>query len=296
MESSKNKNVGVNMCYKPIQIYDKNTDSYIKASCRKCLECMQVRANEWALRGHFELLEHKENCFITLTYANNPVRLHKEHMQLFIKRLRKSLPKDKKIKYFSCGEYGDQQMRPHYHIIIFGHDFDDKRFVKMSKSDIPIYESKQLNKLWEYGITTLQNANVNTIRYSALYSTKLKQDLPENLKKYPEFNTMSQNLGIESILKNMDTYIKTDQIYLDGFAYMIPNIILQKYYIKKYGLVDHKNVIDINGEQITQYTTYLDYVQEYKTERNFRYNSKEQLLIRERLSQKKLLHTKLRQL
>ena len=215
------------MCLHPTMVKTK-TGEIVITSCRKCSECMQVRANEWGVRCHHELLEHKDNCFITLTYENNPIRLHKEHMQLFIKKLRKSIY-PKKIKYFSCGEYGDHELRPHYHIIIFGYDFNDKKFWKLSKSGKAIYISDELNKLWSYGYTTVQEANKQTAMYSAKYSTKLKTDLPKHLKRYPEFNTMSKNLGINSIMKKIDKYLLTKEIYLDGFAYQIPRICLEKY-------------------------------------------------------------------
>ena len=133
------------------------------------------------------------------------------------------------IKYFSCGEYGDKYWRPHYHIIIFGYDFADKIFVRMSKSDKPIYDSVTANKLWPEGIITLQDANVTTIAYSALYSSHLKQNLPSHLKKYPEFNTMSNDLGIKQALKKIETYMITDEIFIDGFSYKIPDILLKKY-------------------------------------------------------------------
>jgi hypothetical protein len=232
---------------------------------------MQTRANEWALRGHFELKEHEKNCFITLTYENNPIRLHKEHMQNFIKRLRKSIF-PKKIKYFAAGEYGDQKLRPHYHIIIFGHDFDDKEYIRKSQSDLPIYESKQLQKLWKYGMAITQEANANTIRYSAKYNSKLKSILPEHLKNYPEFNTMSLNLGIDPILNNMDVFIKTDEIYIDGFAYKIPNIILDKYALKINDGIYHKRD---------------QWVEEFKESREYKYRNKEQRETAKRLAIKK---------
>lgn len=266
------------MCTNPIQILDKKTHTYKIASCRKCGECLQVRANEWALRGYFELQQYTENCFITLTYKNNPIRLHKEHMQNFIKRLRKKI--DHKIKYFSCGEYGDQRLRPHYHIIIFGYDFPDKKFVRMSNSNKAIYQSNILDKLWPQGLATVQDANENTVKYSAKYSAKLKNNLPEHLKNYPEFNTMSHNLGIEPILKKIETYIKTDQIYMNGFSYKIPIIVLEKYFKEKVGLRD-----------------YLEEVQKYKEiHRNYTFRTEKQTKIAARLAKKKILHQKLREL
>jgi len=203
-------------------------DKPINVSCRKCSECLQVRANEWGVRCHHELMEHSQNCWLTLTYDNNPVRLHKEHLQLFIKRLRKSIH-PKKIKYFSVGEYGDQNLRPHFHIMIFGHDFDDKVFWKKSHAGYPIFTSQQLNELCKYGIATVMEATKQTAMYSAKYQAKEKKDLPEFLQKYPEFNTMSKNLGIKGIMRKIDTYLKTKEIYIDGFAYAIPRLALEKY-------------------------------------------------------------------
>ena len=268
------------MCYNPQLVYDKSSGAWLKVACRKCTECMQVRANEWALRGHFELQAHEENCFITLTYENNPVRLHKEHMQKFIKRLRKAIH-PKKIRYFSCGEYGDKGLRPHYHIIIFGYDFEDKIFVRKSSSDIPIYQSKKLSDLWNHGIAIVQEANVNTIRYSAKYSMKLKENLPDNLKAYPEFNTMSNDLGIAEGLKKMETYMLTDEIFIDGFSYRIPDIFLRKYV---------ETVLHYDDDNAKLF------IKAYKNNREQKRLDLAELETRARLAQKKKLHQKLREL
>ena len=258
------------MCYEPITIVDSKTRLPQLVSCRRCIECMQTRANEWALRGHFELKQHKQNCFVTLTYEHDPIFLKKKDMQDFVKRLRKSIA-PKKIKYFAAGEYGDQKLRPHFHIIIFGHDFNDIEYVRKSASDAPIYESKELSKLWKHGIAIVQEANVNTIRYSAKYNAKLKNQLPKHLQEFPEFNTMSQNLGIEPLVNNMETFIKTDQIYIDGFAYKIPTKVLEKYAFK----------------QIGNYVEAYDWVKEFKDKRAYTYRTKEQRQTAKRLALKK---------
>ena len=125
------------MCYNPVTIYDNRGRLFDKkVSCRKCLECRQTRANEWAVRMTEELKNHTESCYITLTYRNNPTILYKPHMQNFMKRLRKFIGKDTKIKYFSCGEYGDQSLRPHFHIIIFGYEFKDLIYGGKTESGI----------------------------------------------------------------------------------------------------------------------------------------------------------------
>jgi hypothetical protein len=200
-------------------------------------------------------------------------------MQDFVKRLRKSIAPIK-IKYFAAGEYGDQRLRPHFHIIIFGHDFNDKEYIRKSQSDLPIYESKELSKLWKKGMAIVQEANANTIRYSAKYNSKQKSILPEHLKKYPEFNTMSQNLGIEGLINNMETFVKTDQVYLDGFAYKIPNIVLDKYAFKLTGSYYERD----------------QWINEFKDKRQYKYRNAKERETAKRLAIKKKQFAGLREL
>lgn len=296
------------MCYNPIEILTpfkqiKNTYYVKKVSCRKCIECLQVRANEWGVRCHFELLKHKQNCFITLTYndENNPTVLDKQEMQRFLKRLRKKIA-PKKIKYFSCGEYGDQKLRPHYHIIIFGYDFQDKQYHGLSPSGKAMFTSEQLRELWPHGNNIVQEANMRTVQYSAKYSTKQKKDLPYPLSEFPEYNTMSQNLGIESALEKIHTYMKTDEIYIDGFKYIIPRIIIERYMqrlFKEPVLSGKKSKIGLpilyDWKDAVQ--DWIDFTRKEWKDWYFKdivtYTDKE-LADRKRIKEKKKLHSKLR--
>lgn len=126
------------MCYQPIQIENPKfgmvgQERYLLVNCRKCLECRQKRANEWALRCMAEAQKYQQNCFLTLTYEKSPLFLKKRDLQLFLKRFRKAIYPHK-IKYFACGEYGSKNYRPHFHLIIFGYDFEDKYL--WSRSDV----------------------------------------------------------------------------------------------------------------------------------------------------------------
>ena len=78
---------------------------------------------------------HERNCFLTLTFddlhlpASGSVNVR--DVQLFLKRFRKALTyRNMKIRFFACGEYGDKNLRPHYHLIIFGYDFADDRCLR----------------------------------------------------------------------------------------------------------------------------------------------------------------------
>ena len=113
-----------------------------------------------AQRVRYELLRYHGNCcFLTLTA--NPATIHKtfpdgslDHrpFQLFMKRLRITLERQGfkgKIKYLMCGEYGDNNGRPHYHAIIFGWKPEDLRYKGTSRKGLKRYKSKFLDSIWK---------------------------------------------------------------------------------------------------------------------------------------------------
>ena len=112
--------------------------------CGVCDECYKKRVKEWAIRILNETKYHKENYFITLTYADENLpknrSLDKTRVQTFFKSLKKHLSridKDYKIKYYCVGEYGEGQgqreyLNPHYHFIAFGLNLIDYGLTDLS--------------------------------------------------------------------------------------------------------------------------------------------------------------------
>src|SRR5690554_6820610 len=103
--------------------------------CGQCYECKKERARNWVYKIWLEAMEHKEKCFITLTYAddlNGKRQVSKSDLVKFIKRLRKKI--NKPIKYFAAGEYGEKKGRAHYHIIILGWQPKDLKKIHSRKS------------------------------------------------------------------------------------------------------------------------------------------------------------------
>ena len=102
--------------------------------CGRCMACRIAKRREWSIRMLHELSYHDDAVFLTLTYNDTYLppnaSLDKAALQKFFKRLRKRLG-DRKIRYFACGEYGDEGGRPHYHAIIFGLSLraEDKKLV-----------------------------------------------------------------------------------------------------------------------------------------------------------------------
>lgn len=121
--------------------------------CGGCIGCRLDRAAEWQTRLYHESMQHNLKAFITCTYAPEHLpengTLVKKHFQDFLKRLRNTV-RPIKIRFFACGEYGEKLTRPHYHAIIFGYDFTDKKHYKTHRGN-KLYTSETLTKLWGMG-------------------------------------------------------------------------------------------------------------------------------------------------
>jgi len=159
-------------CYKPQNRPHPTWGIAITVPCGKCIGCRLERSRQWAVRIVHETKMHEQNCFITLTYEDKKLPPHlnlvKSDVQKFIKRLRKSI-EPKKISYFAVGEYGSKTERPHYHIIIFGHDFDDKKFYKNNEQGDSLFVSKTLEKLWGCGFSPIGSVTFESAAYCARY-------------------------------------------------------------------------------------------------------------------------------
>lgn len=134
----------------------------IKVSCKHCEGCRLAHADTWASRIMHEARMYPCGWaeFLTLTYdrAHLPLRgwLHYQDVQAFLKRLRiygerhNLLLADRAIRYVCAGEYGGEFRRPHYHMILYGFRFPDKK-ERGKRSGYPVYSSELLNELWQQG-------------------------------------------------------------------------------------------------------------------------------------------------
>lgn len=148
---------------------------YLEVPCGICIGCRIDKSRDWALRCIHEAQCHDENSFLTLTYADKHIpegsSLSPRDLQLFVKRLRKSL-EPKAIRFFACGEYGEKTQRPHYHLCLFGHAFREDRYFwkKTGKSDI--YRSPALERIWPYGHSSVGELTHQSAGYTARYVMK----------------------------------------------------------------------------------------------------------------------------
>lgn len=130
--------------------------------CTKCLLCIQAKRRSWACRCINEAQMSNGGVFLTLTCSDESQprtfpngSLDHRPWQLFVKRLRKSNAlisrkdgsRTDRVRFFMCGEYGEKHHRPHYHALLFGVDFPDRRWVGRSGSGMDLYGSKLLDEL-----------------------------------------------------------------------------------------------------------------------------------------------------
>lgn len=174
------------------------SDMQLEIPCGQCIGCRIDRARSWALRIVHESKMHDENCFVTLTYAPEhvPPGLVVRDLQLFFKRLRNE--SGRKFRYFAVGEYGEKLSRPHYHCLLFGFDFPDKKFWK-GKGEYRQYRSAMLEKAWPLGHALSGSLTPASAQYCAKYSVKkVRGSLAEAHygTKTPEFAVMSRRPGI----------------------------------------------------------------------------------------------------
>lgn len=194
---------------------------------------------------------HKQNCFITLTYRDDKLphgnTLQHEDFQRFMKRLRKHVANTtteglithndkpvvdnyppngriiqnqkpcenskakRKIRFYMAGEYGEKTERAHYHAILFGHDFADKKYYAKSRSSInaSIYTSETLDKIWKNGNCYIGAVTFESAAYVARYIMKkingekqkpkyekIIMETGEIIDRKPEYNKMSLKPGI----------------------------------------------------------------------------------------------------
>lgn len=177
--------------------------------CGKCVGCKLDYSSSWAVRCSHEAQMHVDNSFVTLTFKDEFLPANRSldvrHVQLFMKRLRKSIPH--KVRYFFCGEYGGERGRPHYHGLLFGHDFSDREFLKVSPSGEKLYRSASLERLWPFGFSSVGDFSFSSAAYVARYTMKKAsvKDVDHYVDKCtgevlaPEFVVMSRRPGIGSV-------------------------------------------------------------------------------------------------
>lgn len=262
------------ICLSPVSIArvnGKNAADRVSVPCGQCLACLQNRRGSWSFRLNQELRDSKSGYFITLTYDNDNLPLkrtlengetvieklkssewlnenpwvkvvptiYKIDVQLFLKRLRKTLSKmdtPPHIKYFIAGEYGSDTHRPHYHGIFFNLPYENKTVSGSMKLKKLIFDA------WNMGEIDIGEASPASIHYVSGYIMS-KDTVPIGAEL--PFSLMSKNpaIGI-GYMKNYRYHLnkKTYETVQNGNKTKLP-----RYYIDKiFGVSDKIDISEKN--------------------------------------------------
>lgn len=208
--SSSNKAIAyklaLNNTYHPMEIFP--------IACKSCIGCRLYHSREWAIRCTHENQMHSQSSFLTLTYNDDNLPKNKtlllEDIQKFFKRLRINLERaglNHKIRYMYCGEYGEGLGRPHYHVILFGQDFNhDKKPYRRLKTGFILYISQILDKSWQKGFAYVGSVTFESAAYVARYIDKkvngtAKTEHYTRIDEHGEVNEIKQEWATASHMK-----------------------------------------------------------------------------------------------
>lgn len=241
--------------------------------CGKCINCRLSYSRDWANRCMMELKTAYNAIFLTLTYddahlefapyvdsetgelSHRPV-LVPEHLQKYLKRIRRAAERrgaPARIRFFACGEYGEDTERPHYHVILY--NVPDSLIEKARKwvdstPEAPLWTSETLSKFWPYGFSVFGDVNWQTCAYVARYIVKkqlgvTKQDQEKVQASFGlppwqhEFVRMSRSPGIgrDYYEDHKDEIYETDELFVP-IKGLIQAVRPVNYYDRLYD-VDH---------------------------------------------------------
>lgn len=154
--------------------------------CGQCVVCRLRIQRMWIGRILLEQALHPVSSFVTLTYDDDHYpegfdrrgvsypagSVNPYHIQLWLKRLRQAV--DSPIRYVAVGEYGDDNMRPHYHIALFG------------CADPAVIQST-----WGAGFVVVKGIGPESAAYIVSYVLKRRNTVERSEGLHPEFKLQS---------------------------------------------------------------------------------------------------------
>lgn len=227
------------------------TGQLYQCSCGNCLSCRIAKMQEWKLRLLMEQQYWNDSSFITLTYDDEHIEhlpssniqyydsntnswrdrksLDFNDLRTFLMRYRNDI-NHQKLKYYACGEYGDngEGKRPHFHIIMFGQGVNSKTR-QLLKDNWRYCDEDRFN-----GINAgLAYAEADSMLYVTSYVRKKLVSKMAQTEYYdkgllPPDSRSSAGLGYQYYLDNRERIIRDMCIRFSGKKYPIPKYFVDK--------------------------------------------------------------------
>lgn len=198
-------------CTEKLFVRNPKTNEPMQVPCGYCMACRIAKTREWTVRLIHELSCWDKACFFTLTYEDKFIpadgSINKHDLQCFFKRVRKDV---KNIKYFGCGEYGDLTLRPHYHGIIFGVDYNEKEII---------------DENWKKGFIQIGTVTADSCQYVVGYIRKKLNGLMGHIAYGPReepFQLVSKGLGKDYLKRNINQIELMKKCTVQGKNYGLP--------------------------------------------------------------------------
>lgn len=198
----------------PYQPHLNAPQPYLQVPCGGCIGCKLDRSRSWAIRAVHEASLSENHSFLTLTYDDEHLpasgSLIKSDFQKFIRSLRQKLSPEP-IRFFMCGEYGELLLRPHYHALIYGFSFPDKKHWSTTRHGNKLFRSTFLESTWTLGNSLIGDVTFQSAGYIARYTMKkitgaaaaahyrgetCDAATGEIIDRLPEYNQMSLKPGL----------------------------------------------------------------------------------------------------
>lgn len=252
--------------------------------CGQCMECRLKRSRETAMRCvHEASLHGKLNSVVTLTYAPESLpkggSIQPEHASTFVKDLRaredyaaeiQGRPV-RRFKTYGCAEYGEKGGRPHYHICLFGYDFDDKK--PYAPGVEGYYDSELLTEVWGRGQTQVMDLTFESAAYVARYITKklTGPSAQEYGDRLPERTVCvtRKGLGKEWYREWREEIYTGDQVFRNTKDGRRIPMSPPKYYDKQYEIDNPQKYLQIQKQRNQQKQKYLDKIQKEINNNNY---------------------------
>lgn len=138
---------------------------------------------------------YADNAFLTLTYADDPVSLVPHHHRQFMDALRKRLGSNS-VRYYMVGEYGEKNLRPHFHYALFG--YPSCKATRRTAKFRCCAACDLIEEVWGKGLIKNLPLEIGSARYIARYVVKkmTRFDDPRLGNLHPEFSRKSLKPGV----------------------------------------------------------------------------------------------------